>query len=191
VTPTVLHDDALATLRRWRGADDSQERLREEYVAHLESHPDGLSRDCVPDHLTTGAIVLSSDHTHTLLTLHAKARRWFHLGGHCEPRDASLAKAAWREATEESAVHGLVLDPRPVHLDTHDVDFCGAHERVRHLDVRFLALAPPDAQHAVSDESIDVRWWPVRDLPTDDPDMRVLVELALARAGAQTSSAVI
>lgn len=189
MTPTLLHDDALATLRDWRGSDDGQERLREEYVAHLESHPDGLSRDCVPDHLTAGALVLSVDHTQTLLTLHAKARRWFHLGGHCESRDAALATAAWREATEESAVAGLVLDPEPLHLDTHGVDFCGTHEHVRHLDVRFLALAPPDAQHAVSEESIDVRWWPVHELPTDDPGMRVLVDLALARA--QTSSAAI
>ena len=34
----------------------------------------------------------------------------------------------------------------------------------------------------VSDESLDVRWWPLDDLPTDEPDMLELVELALARA---------
>jgi 8-oxo-dGTP pyrophosphatase MutT (NUDIX family) len=181
---TALHDDALSTLRRWVAPDERQERLRQEYVDHLDGHVDGLSRTDVPDHLTAGALVLSADHRRVLLTLHAKAREWFHLGGHCEPADSILAGAALREATEESGIDGLVLDPEPVHLDRHDVGFCGPHEHVRHLDVRFLALAPADAVPSVSAESLDVRWWPVDALPTDAPDMRRLVELALDRVRA-------
>ena len=186
---TALRDDALARLRSWRAPDPGQERLRRSYVDHLDARPDGTERDCHPAHLTAGALVLSADRSSVLLTLHAKARRWFHLGGHCEPGDATLPAAARREGTEESGVDGLVLDPEPLHLDRHTVAFCGGHERVDHLDVRFLALAPEGASPTVSDESIDVRWWPVDDLPTDDPDMRRMVELALARA--QTSSAAI
>lgn len=187
---TSLHDDALATLRVWRAPDDRQEQLRVEYVDHLDAHADGTTRDCYPGHVTAGVLLLSADRTRVLLTLHAKARRWFHLGGHCEPQDVTLADAARREATEESGVDGLVVDPVPVHLDAHVVGFCGPHERVRHLDVRFLAVAPPDAVPVVSAESLDVRWWPVHRLPTDDPDMRVLVERSLTRVDPQTSSAI-
>jgi ADP-ribose pyrophosphatase YjhB (NUDIX family) len=122
-----------------------------------------------------------------LLTLHAKARRWFHMGGHLEPQDGSLAAAALREATEESGVAGLALDLEPLHLDAHDVAFCGDHPSVRHLDVRFLAVAPDGAGHAVSEESLDVRWWPVDDLPDDGAEMRELVETALARAQASST----
>ena len=190
---SVLHADALATLRAWTTGDPGQERLRQEYVDHLSAHADGMTREAHPDHVTAGALVLSADHTEVLLTLHAKARRWFHLGGHCEPEDVTLAGAALREATEESGVDGLLLDPQPLHLDAHVVGFCGPHTRVRHLDVRFLAVAPSDAAHAVSAESIDVCWWPVDELPTEDEDMRVLVDLAVQRArrGPQTSSAAI
>jgi hypothetical protein len=53
---------------------------------------------------------------------------------------------------------------------------------VDHLDVRFLALLGSDVEPVVSEESLDVRWWPVDDLPTDEPDMLELVSLALARA---------
>ena len=186
---TALRDEALATLRAWRSDVAHQEALRREYVDHLEAHADGTERSCPGAHVTAGALILAPDRTAALLTLHAKAKRWFHMGGHLEPQDTSLAVAALREATEESGVQGLVLDPVPLHLDAHDVAFCGDHASVRHLDVRFLALAPEGAAHLVSEESIDVRWWPVDDLPTDDPDMRRMVELALARA--QTSSATI
>jgi 8-oxo-dGTP pyrophosphatase MutT (NUDIX family) len=190
---TALHDDARATLRGWQPPDPAQRRLRQVYVDHLDAHPDGLSRSDHPDHVTAGALVLSADLTQVLLTLHAKARRWFHLGGHCEPTDPTLAGAALREATEESGVTGLSLDPDPVHLDAHEVGFCGSRELVRHLDVRFLAVAPRDARPVVSAESLEVRWWPVDALPTDEPGMLRLVTLALdrARTGRQRSSAAI
>jgi 8-oxo-dGTP pyrophosphatase MutT (NUDIX family) len=185
----TLRDDALGVLRSWHAGEDAQERLRREYVDHLQAHADGLSRECWPDHVTAGALVLSADRTEVLLTLHAKARRWFHLGGHCEPGDTTLAGAALREAAEESGVDGLSLDPEPLHLDAHVVSFCGTRERVRHLDVRFLALAPAGARAAVSEESLDVRWWPAERLPTDEPGLREMVALALRRAapGAQPS----
>jgi 8-oxo-dGTP pyrophosphatase MutT (NUDIX family) len=187
---TALRDDALALLRGWRTPDPGQDALRREYVEHLDAHPDGASRACLPDHLTAGALILSADRTRVLLTLHAKARRWFHTGGHCEPQDSTLAGAALREATEESGVPGLVVDPEPLHLDAHTVGFCGSSARVRHLDVRFLAVAPPGVQPAVSEESLDVRWWPVEALPTDDPDMLTMTRLALGRAAQMSSSAI-
>jgi 8-oxo-dGTP pyrophosphatase MutT (NUDIX family) len=178
----TLHADALGTLLDWHPVDAGQQELRRQYVDHLEAHTDGMSRDCHPAHVTAGALVLSADRRSVLLTLHAKARRWFHLGGHCEDRDVTLAGAALREATEESGIAGLTLDPEPLHLDAHVVGFCGPHAQVRHLDVRFLALAPTGAVAAVSAESLDVRWWPVGELPTDDPDMVRMVDLGLARS---------
>ena len=176
-----LHRDALRTMRSWRAADPGQEALRSRYVEHLLARPDGTDRSCHPAHLTAGALVVSADHDRVLLTLHAKARRWFHLGGHCEPADTTLAGAALREATEESGIEGLRVDPCPLHLDAHLVAFCAGHREVTHLDVRFLATAPPGAVPAVSEESLDVRWWPAESLPTADPDMATLVRLALGR----------
>jgi 8-oxo-dGTP pyrophosphatase MutT (NUDIX family) len=178
---TSLHDDALATLRAWETDHAHQEALRERIVVHLESHPDGLERGCFPDHVTAGTLVLSSDGTEVLLNLHRKARRWFAFGGHCEPGDTTLAGAALREALEESGVDGLRLDPAPVHLDEHAVSFCDLRGTVHHLDVRFCAVAPAEASHAVSDESLDVRWWPVDGTPDLEDEMRILIERARAR----------
>ena len=175
-----LHADALAVLRAWDPPSAAQSALRDRYVAHLLTHPDALTRECRPDHLTASTVVLSADRSQVLLTLHAKAQRWFQLGGHCEPGDATLAGAALREATEESGIDGLRLVPVPVHLDEHEVPFCGPAAGVHHLDVRFLAVAPAGVAHHTSEESLDVRWWPVEHLP--DPELADLVAHALAQS---------
>jgi 8-oxo-dGTP pyrophosphatase MutT (NUDIX family) len=177
----TLHDNALAVLTGWPAPNAVQEALRERYVGHLRAHPDGLTRECRPDHLTASTLVLSADGDAVLLTLHAKARRWFQFGGHCEPGDPTLAGAARREATEESGLDGLVLDPVPVQLSEHAVPFCGPAGDVHHLDVRFVAIAPVDSAHAVSEESLDVRWWPVDGLPDPEPELVELVALARSR----------
>ncbi|MDI6911294.1 NUDIX hydrolase [Nocardioides sp.] len=185
MTPHLdLHADALAALTGWRAPGRAQEALRQRYVEHLAAHPDGLDRTCRPDHLTASTLVLDADHGTALLTLHAKARAWFQLGGHCEPGDATLVGAALREATEESGLAGLRLDPAPVQLSEHAVPFCGTNgpaRPVHHLDVRFVAVAPPGAVHAISEESLDLRWWPLDALPDPQADLVELVELARAR----------
>lgn len=175
-----LHADALAVLRAWEPPSAEQADLRARYVAHLATHPDGMRRSCMPDHVTVGALVVSPDGGHVLLNLHRKARRWFHFGGHCEDGDATLAGVAEREAREESGLTDLTVGSLPVQLSEHTVPFCAAEASVQHLDVRYLAVAPVGTAHDVSDESLDVRWWPVDDLPDLDAEMLDLIALARA-----------
>jgi 8-oxo-dGTP pyrophosphatase MutT (NUDIX family) len=176
-------DEALTTLRGWSVPAGRQARLRDHFVAHLEVHPDALDRACAAGHLTAGTLVLSPGLDAVLLNLHGKARRWFHFGGHHEPGDGSLLGTATREAAEESGLHDLDVHPVPVHLDRHTVGFCRPHGTVDHLDVRYAALAPADAEATVSDESLEVRWWPLGALPDLEPEMHALIALARERLG--------
>lgn len=176
-----LHADALATLEAWTAPSGAQDRLRERYAGHLRAHRDGMRRDCFPDHLTAGVLVVDATGDRVLLNLHRKARRWFAFGGHCEPGDRTLAGAARREGLEESGLPDLRLDPLPAQLDEHAVPFCDPRGEVHHLDVRYVAAAPAGAAHAVSEESLDVRWWPVDGLPELEPAMVELVGIARER----------
>ncbi|GAA2419714.1 NUDIX hydrolase [Actinomadura vinacea] len=168
------HADAVRVLDGWRAPDEAQDAVRREFLRHLAEHPDGTLRECVAGHVTASTIVLDDSRARVLLTLHRKIGAWLQLGGHCEPGDATLAGAALREATEESGIEGLRPLPGPARLDRHAVR-CHP-EGSWHLDVQFVALAPPGARHTISAESADLRWFPLDGLPepTDDVVRRLV-----------------
>lgn len=164
----TLHADAVRTMTEWKPLDRGQESLRQAYLGFLAARPDACQRSCEPGHITASALLLDHSGENVLLTLHPRVGRWLQLGGHCEPGDLTLASAALREATEESGIEGLEIDPVPLHVDVHPIT-CSLGLPTRHFDVRFVVRAPAGAEAVCSSESLDLRWWPVDALP-DDPD---------------------
>jgi 8-oxo-dGTP pyrophosphatase MutT (NUDIX family) len=159
----TLHADATATLTGWSPPDADQAELREHYLGHLAAYEDGMWRSCRPEHLTASALVLDPSGTRALLTLHKTVGRWLQLGGHCEIGDTTLAGAALREATEESGLTGLEIDPAPLQLSRHEI-LAGGCRGAFHLDVQFLVTATSTA-YVVSDESHDLAWFGIDVLP--------------------------
>ena len=163
----ALREDAQAVLSAWSAPDAQQEQLRAELLDHLATHEDAMWKQGPAAHLTASALVLNASLDKVLLTLHAKAGLWLQFGGHFEPGDTSVHAAATREAREESGIDDLVLHPELVHLDRHRLIASGFGRCREHLDLRYAGVASDEAGFAVSEESLDVRWWPVDDLPEE------------------------
>ncbi|WP_416481232.1 NUDIX hydrolase [Streptomyces sp. CL12] len=170
-----LYDDAVLVLKGYEGQDE----LRQSYLDHLTAHPDGMWKACHAGHVTASALVIDPERGRVLLTLHRKLRMWLQMGGHCEPGDATMAAAALREATEESGMAGLTLLPGgPVRLDRHPIP-SPCHW---HYDVQYAALAPSGAVAAISDESLDLRWFPYDEVASvADESVVRLVDATRAR----------
>lgn len=147
--------DAVRAVRA-ADVDPDAERHRRTVLDFVDDHDDALHRSCLEGHLTGSALVVDAPGDHVLLLFHAKLQRWLQPGGHCDG-DANLAAVALREATEETGIVGLRVDPVAVDVDVHEVDppADGPH---LHLDLRFLVVAPPGAQPRGNHESEAIRW---------------------------------
>lgn len=142
---------------------------RDAYLRFLNAAGEAaLRRNGGPEHVTGSCFVFSPAFDQVLLSFHRKGQFWVQFGGHIESTDASVAETAQRETREESGIAELVLlSPAIMDLDRHDLNSgfsCAAH-----WDVGFAAVIAPDAEISVSDESEDVRWFPIDALPAEVP----------------------
>jgi len=170
---------ARALLESYEARDSAQAEFRDEMLAFIEAHPENAhKRSCLTGHLTASCLLLDYAEERALLTHHAKLERWLQLGGHIDG-DANLPVAAWREATEESGIDGIELDPAPFDLDIHNIPARGDEPEHLHLDVRFLGRAPEGAAEVVSEESIELGWFRPDELPglNTDPSVVRLFDL--------------
>ncbi|HNA49966.1 MAG TPA: NUDIX hydrolase [Mycobacterium sp.] len=180
-----VRESAIALLTDWSAPDAAQDALRHSVLAFLLGREDSCRRSCVPGHITASALVVADTGDQVLLTLHPRLGRWVQLGGHCEDGDTGIVAAALREATEESGVAGLRIDPDLGAIHVHPVT-CSLGVPTRHLDLQFIARAPADADIAISDESLDLQWWPVQELP-GGTDAALAHLVAIARTRTQMS----
>ena len=136
------------------------------FVELLAGAEDAFVRQRLAGHFTASAWLLSRDGKRVLLTHHRKLDRWLQLGGHADG-DRDLARAALREAREESGLEGLAVDPAIFDLDRHWIP---AHKGVPphwHYDVRYIVHASANENFVVSDESHALAWRDVAELAED------------------------
>ncbi|MDO5501579.1 MAG: NUDIX domain-containing protein [Actinomycetia bacterium] len=177
---TAIWRDACARLEAYLPQDAEQERWRGQFLAALREQSAAF-KSGPPAHLTASCVVLDRARERVLLTLHGKAHRWLQFGGHLEVDDAGLVAAAEREVAEESGLGSVVVDPQILELHRHELGprFGRCRE---HLDVRFVGWAPDGAEPVRSPESLDVRWWPIADLPAETvADLGILIARAQQR----------
>jgi 8-oxo-dGTP pyrophosphatase MutT (NUDIX family) len=183
----MLYDDAVRVLSGWSATSAEADAARRRTLELLHDGPAAVTRAYRPGHVTASTLVLGED-GRVLLCLHGRMGMWMQLGGHCEAGDRSLAQAALREATEESGIVGLTLDPDPIDVHIHPVRCRPADGEPAtatfHFDVRFAAVARAGAVERVSAESSALGWFHPDALPEPLADgVTGQLAPALARLG--------
>lgn len=171
MTFAEIQADAVRLLEQWAAPEPEQDARRLDYLGQLAEHADAVSRDGVPDHLTSGGFVFDPTLEKVALVLHSKARLWLQPGGHFEEHDHGVVDAALREIREETGLPVRAAGARIVDLHHHELS--AAFGRCRsHRDVRVSVVLDEPAEIVCSDESEQAAWWSVDALPTPtDPDL--------------------
>ncbi|MEE3331941.1 MAG: NUDIX hydrolase [Myxococcota bacterium] len=148
----------------------------------VERHANCFERDCLPGHITASAWISSEDGSRFLLTHHRKLGRWLQLGGHADGENDVLAVAR-REACEESGMSDFELLPARggsplLDIDVHVIPARKGEPEHEHHDMRVLLVARDGQQLAISDESIDLRWFEWSELETVGEQDQSILRLA-------------
>lgn len=129
--------------------------------------PGCFLRETKEGHVTGSALIATRDLTRVLLTHHRKLNLWLQLGGHADG-EPDVAAVAAKEGEEESGLRDLVFFPeskvpRIWDLDIHWIPPHKNDPGHYHFDVRYLMTTATPEAIATSEESHDLRWFPLAD----------------------------
>ncbi len=123
-------------------------------------------RDHLYGHITGSAWIVDENKTHVLLIHHNNLNRWLQPGGHADG-DENILNVAIREANEETGLTNLTqLTPGIFDLDIHPIPARKGFSEHLHFDVRFLFEASIKDKLKISDESSDLKWINLEEVPT-------------------------
>ena len=179
-------DHLLTLLESYRVRHPDEIGMVDRVLSLLRAHADAYDRTCVPGHITGSAWITSPDGAHCVLLHHRKLGRWLQPGGHSDG-DPRTERVAEREAREETGLESLRrVDPGDrlaiFDVDVHAIPARGDEPAHEHHDIRFLFLADPGEAPVCSEESHELRWLPVAELPEHTDEESVLRLARKARA---------
>jgi 8-oxo-dGTP pyrophosphatase MutT (NUDIX family) len=177
-----MREQLLAELERYRPADSRERAMSEQVRAFVATQPACFERSLKIGHVTGSAWVVDRALEAVVLTHHRKLGRWLQLGGHADG-DGDIRRVALREAREESGLQSIVPASDGIYdIDVHEIPARPEEPAHLHYDVRFAFFADRAARPVPSDESHEVAWVALRDLPRYGADASVL------RLSAKTST---
>jgi len=140
----------------------------------LLKHKDCFERTHLPGHITGSSWIIDATHEHVLLVHHAKLNKWLQPGGHADGDD-NILRVAMREADEETGLKNLkTVSPSIFDIDIHTIPARKDMPEHFHYDVRFLLEGSLNESIIVSEESHEVKWISMKELPSLNQERSVL-----------------
>lgn len=153
----LLKADLIESLRKYRN-DYPQEKDAGVVLDFINSTDNLFGRDSRPGHITCSAWVLNAELSEVVLVKHQRLNRWIQPGGHIEPLETPL-EGACREGLEETGVQGLISWREDLfHVSAHEFPIGKDGPAHFHYDLRYLFIAPPEAELIKTDETDGVHW---------------------------------
>ena len=121
--------------------------------------------------------VVLNDRDDVLLVRRADNGRWALVSGILEPGEQP-AVGLVREIQEETAVEAIA--EHLVSVESLPPSSYPNGDQVQYLDLCFRCRPLRGEPRVNDDESLDVRWWPLTDLPPLDPRELTLIKYALS-----------
>jgi 8-oxo-dGTP pyrophosphatase MutT (NUDIX family) len=149
-----------------------------EKFLRLLNHPRAFQRDHLPGHITGSAWIIDSQNKFVLLTHHAKLNRWLQPGGHADG-DEDIIRVASREADEETGLKSLTLLSNEIFdLDIHTIPARKDFPDHLHFDIRILFHASMDEALILTEESHELKWFPLTAIEAISANNRSMMRMA-------------
>ncbi len=155
----------LLTKHRTRFMDEAAFITRA--IRFVQQYDDCFHCDLWPAHVTGSAWVVNPKRDQVLMLHHGKHNQWFQPGGHADG-EADILRVALREVSEETS-----LEPQSIHLiddnifdvDIHTIPASHRGPQHEHIDIRFLVEIDDSIPILGNDESNDILWVPLNQVP--------------------------
>lgn len=158
--------------------DERESSHKSAMLSFVQKHHNFYQRSLAAGHITGSAWIVNPVLTHTLMLHHKKLDRWLQPGGHVEA-DAEIAATALREAQEETGITSFKTISNAIFdIDIHTIPANKNEPEHQHYDIRFLLQAELNAIPLTSDESNDVKWFPLDQVAAinDEPSILRMIK---------------
>ncbi|MES2796930.1 MAG: NUDIX hydrolase [Bacteroidota bacterium] len=141
-----------------------EQEYKNRTIDFVVSEPDCFKRELIKGHITGSAMIVNQALTKTVLVLHAKINKWLQPGGHADG-ETDILMVAMKEAKEETGLNNLQIVSEILDIDVHTISARKLVPAHLHYDIRFLIIADENEPFQISDESTDIQWISLDEVP--------------------------
>lgn len=172
----------LKLLEKHQPYNQTEENMLQQMLQFVEANENCFDRELSEGHITGSAWLVDKNLNHVFFTHHKKLNRWLQPGGHSDG-DANTLAVSMREASEESGIEDVFI--QPLIQDIFDVDIHTIPARKNeaehlHYDVRFILETDMNHPLKISDESNEIAWIEIDKIPeiaSEDSIIRMLEKM--------------